>query len=242
LVGLRWNWLIVGEVLGGVRRFKELQQKLEIPPEVLARRLSMLVAHGVLERRRYGSRRDRCEYWPTDWGRDLHPVLVALASWGERHASAPTPPAATLDPESNGLGSRDEDPPRRELSSNGSNGAGAAKGVFPYGIRPGARLDGNGSAGRRALELVGLRWNLLIVDEVLGGVRRFEQLQQELEIPRKTLARRLSMLVAHGVLERRRYDDKRRDRNEYWPTGKGRDLHPVLLALTSWGGRHPPVG
>jgi DNA-binding HxlR family transcriptional regulator len=73
---------------------------------------------------------------------------------------------------------------------------------------------------------------------VLRGVRRVKQLQQDLEIPDKTLARRLSMLVAHGVLERRRYDEARRDRPEYWPTDKGRDLHPALLALASWGERH----
>jgi DNA-binding HxlR family transcriptional regulator len=201
LVGMRWNGLIVAEVLGGTRRFTELQQSLDIPTALLAHRLSMLVAHGVLERRPCG-RADRCEYWPTDKGRDLHPVLLALASWGERHGSAPAPPAVTHNGNGNG--------------------------------------NGNGSATRRALEFAGLPWNLLILAEVHGGVHRFKQLQREGQIPRKTLARRLSMLVSHGVLERRCYDESRRDRHEYWATDKGRGLYPALDALIRWGDRYMP--
>jgi DNA-binding HxlR family transcriptional regulator len=241
LVGMRWNWLIVAEVLGGARRFNQLEQDLEIPCAVLMHRLSVLIAQGVLERRRYGSRRDRYEYWPTDKGHDLYPALLALASWGEHHASALAPPAVTLDPGGNGQGIGRSDPPHQLPSRNGGTRTEASGGVFPYGITPTTGLDGNGSAARRALELAGLPWNLLIVAEVLGGIRRFEQLQQDGKIPRKTLARRLSMLVAHGVLERRQYDESRRDRHEYWPTDKGRGLYPALDALVRWGDRYMPA-
>jgi DNA-binding HxlR family transcriptional regulator len=109
--------------------------------------------------------------------------------------------------------------------------------VFPYGLVPGAALETNGPAIRRALEVLGLRWNLLILKEVFTGAHRFQELQSNLDIPRKMLARRLKMLVAHDVLERHRYEE-RPDRYEYSPTEKGRDLYPALLALIAWGERH----
>jgi DNA-binding HxlR family transcriptional regulator len=85
--------------------------------------------------------------------------------------------------------------------------------------------------------MLGLRWNLLILKEIFTGAHRFAELQLKLEIPRKTLARRLQMLVAHDVLERQRYGE-REDRYEYRPTEKGRDLYPALLGLIGWAERH----
>jgi len=89
VIGLRWNLLILREVFRGVYRFQDLQRNLEISRKTLARRLEMLVAHEILERRRYEPRTDRYEYWPTRKGSDLRPVLMTLASWGERYASPP---------------------------------------------------------------------------------------------------------------------------------------------------------
>lgn len=88
----------------------------------------------------------------------------------------------------------------------------------------------------QALEVVGDPWTLLIVRDALFGVRRFDTFQERLGIPRNTLANRLDLLVSHGVLERRRYQD-RPARHEYVPTTKGRDLQPVLLTLMRWGDR-----
>ncbi|MDY7105293.1 MAG: helix-turn-helix domain-containing protein [Actinomycetota bacterium] len=88
----------------------------------------------------------------------------------------------------------------------------------------------------QALEVVGDPWTLLIVRDALFGVRRFDTFQERLGIPRNTLANRLDLLVRHGVLERRQYQD-RPARHEYVPTAKGRDLQPVLLMLVRWGDR-----
>jgi DNA-binding HxlR family transcriptional regulator len=98
----------------------------------------------------------------------------------------------------------------------------------------------------RALSIVGDRWTLLLLRDTFLGVRRFEDFQRDLGTARHRLADRLRKLVAHGILERVRYQD-RPPRFEYRLTEKGRDLYPVIVSLTRWGdrwmaGRHgPPV-
>ena len=87
------------------------------------------------------------------------------------------------------------------------------------------------------LEVVGDPWTLLIVREAFSGVRRFEDWQTRLGVARNVLAARLKSLVEHGVLERRRYTE-RPPRFEYRLTSKGRDLYPVMMALTAWGDKH----
>jgi DNA-binding HxlR family transcriptional regulator len=92
----------------------------------------------------------------------------------------------------------------------------------------------------RALELVGERWTLLIVRNVQLGVRRFDEIQQQLGIARNVLAARLEALTASGVLERHPYGE-RPVRHEYRLTDKGRDLWPVLVELMQWGDRYAPA-
>ena len=89
----------------------------------------------------------------------------------------------------------------------------------------------------QALAVVGDAWALLIVRDVAGGVHRFDGLQRELGISRRTLAERLSGLVTAGVLEQRPYSSAPR-RHEYHLTEAGRGLLPVLVSLQEWGSRH----
>ena len=97
-----------------------------------------------------------------------------------------------------------------------------------------------------ALEVVGERWSLLIVRDVLLGLRRFEEMQADLGIARNVLQTRLTRLVDEGVLEKRLYQE-RPPRFEYRLTEKGLDLWPAIVALMQWGDRHaaraagPPV-
>jgi DNA-binding HxlR family transcriptional regulator len=97
-----------------------------------------------------------------------------------------------------------------------------------------------------ALEVVGERWSLLIIREVLLGVRRFDQLQSDLGVARNVLQTRLTRLVDQGVLEKRLYQ-QRPKRYEYMLTEKGLDLWPTIVALLQWGDRYaapaagPPV-
>ena len=89
----------------------------------------------------------------------------------------------------------------------------------------------------RSLERVGEWWSILILRDALHGMTRFDQFQQSLGIAPNMLARRLNALVEAGLLERRRYS-ARPPRDEYVPTARGRDFHPVLVALLAWGNKH----
>jgi DNA-binding HxlR family transcriptional regulator len=88
----------------------------------------------------------------------------------------------------------------------------------------------------RTMEVIGDRWTILILRDAFYGVRRFDHLRRGLGVARNILADRLNKLVAHGVLERRLYEEHP-PRYEYRLTSKGRDLLPVLLTLTRWGDR-----
>jgi DNA-binding HxlR family transcriptional regulator len=93
------------------------------------------------------------------------------------------------------------------------------------------------------LEIVGERWTLLVVREAMLGVHRFDDIQRDLGVARNVLQSRLERLVDHGILERRRYQE-RPDRYGYHLTDKGLDLWPAVVALMSWGDKHarPPGG
>lgn len=85
-----------------------------------------------------------------------------------------------------------------------------------------------------ALQLVGDRWALLVVRELLLGNHRFDELARNTGAPRDRLAARLRDLESGGVIERRRYQE-RPTRFEYHLTEAGWDLGPVILALHAWG-------
>jgi DNA-binding HxlR family transcriptional regulator len=89
----------------------------------------------------------------------------------------------------------------------------------------------------RALEVIGERWTLLIVRDAFFGVRRFNDFQAHLDVPKAVLSDRLAGLVAQGILERRP-DPQHAGRHLYELTAAGRDLWPVLYSLLVWGGRH----
>lgn len=83
-VGEWWTLLIVREAFLGRRRFGEFQQRLGIARNILSARLRKLVAAGILERGASEDDGREVEYRLTEKGRDLMPVLLALAQWGER--------------------------------------------------------------------------------------------------------------------------------------------------------------
>jgi DNA-binding HxlR family transcriptional regulator len=89
----------------------------------------------------------------------------------------------------------------------------------------------------KALEVVGERWTLLIVRDVMTGHRRFDELQKSLGVARNVLSARLQRLVEEDILERRPYQESP-ERYEYFLTEKGLDLWPPLIALLGWGDRH----
>lgn len=82
ILGERWTFLIVRELLMGGRRFNELQRGLgDISPALLAARLKSFECEGLVIRRKIRGQRGY-EYYPTPACEELKPVLVALGEWG----------------------------------------------------------------------------------------------------------------------------------------------------------------
>jgi DNA-binding HxlR family transcriptional regulator len=95
-----------------------------------------------------------------------------------------------------------------------------------------AREYGQYCGVTRALELVGERWALLIVRDLLVGPRRYGELAAGLpRIPSNILAARLKELQEAGVIRRA----PRSRVLVYELTPYGRELEPVVLALGAWG-------
>lgn len=87
----------------------------------------------------------------------------------------------------------------------------------------------------RALDVVGERWSLLVVRELLLGGRRFADLRRALPgAASNMLADRLRELDRHGVVHRPHPP-------LYELTAWGRDLEPIVLALGGWALRQVPV-
>lgn len=90
------------------------------------------------------------------------------------------------------------------------------------------------------LDLLGDKWTLLVVRDLLLGRRRYGDFLASPEgIPTNILAERLKRLEQAGLVEKTVYQDNP-IRHEYAPTTMCRDLKPVLFAAAEWGNKHIP--
>lgn len=96
-VGDAWSLLILRSALLGVRSFQGFERRLGAPASTLTRKLRQLCDRGLLEKVRYHDHPPRDEYVPTDKGRDLLPVLLALAVWGNRWLAPKGAPLVIVD-------------------------------------------------------------------------------------------------------------------------------------------------
>ena len=88
------------------------------------------------------------------------------------------------------------------------------------------------------LDLVGDRWTLLIVRDLLRGRARYTDLALSVEgVPLSILAGRLKMLEHEGIVVKRPYS-AHPPRADYLLTQKGHELGVVVGALSSWGERY----
>ena len=82
ILGERWTFLIIRELLMGGRRFTELQRGLgDISPALLTARLKAFERDGLVARRKSSGQRSH-EYYPTSACEALKPVVVAVGEWG----------------------------------------------------------------------------------------------------------------------------------------------------------------
>ena len=89
-----------------------------------------------------------------------------------------------------------------------------------------------------ALEAVGDKWSPLILRDLAGGRRRFNQLQTSLcGISPRTLSQRLERLAELDIITKHCFSEMP-PRVEYELTDKGQDLIPILKAMATWGDKY----
>jgi DNA-binding HxlR family transcriptional regulator len=99
----------------------------------------------------------------------------------------------------------------------------------------------------RALAELGDTWAIMVLRDAFRGSKRFDEFASKLGIATNILSERLRQLTEAGILEKVAYS-AHPPRYEYVLTRKGRDLHPIFIALTRWGdtylatdARRPPL-
>ena len=91
-----------------------------------------------------------------------------------------------------------------------------------------------------ALDLLGDKWTLLIIRDLLLGKKRYQEFLESPErIATNILADRLKKIESAGLVIQKAYQQKP-VRYEYALTKKGEDLKPILQALVRWGKTHYP--
>ncbi|MCB1803649.1 MAG: helix-turn-helix transcriptional regulator, partial [Candidatus Competibacteraceae bacterium] len=88
----------------------------------------------------------------------------------------------------------------------------------------------------KATEIIGEKWTLLIIRELLMGGSRFNELQRGLALISPTiLSRRLDSLSEHGLVLKKKIPGQRGF--EYFPTESCQELLPIIRSLGDWGMR-----
>lgn len=86
VIGEHWTLLIIRDAFFGLTRFDQFHKSLGISRNVLTLRLKKLVDEGVLEK---SDGPGHPEYRLSEKGLALHPILIAMTQWGERHRPHP---------------------------------------------------------------------------------------------------------------------------------------------------------
>ena len=88
------------------------------------------------------------------------------------------------------------------------------------------------------ISLIGNKWKLLIVRDLLGGTKRFGELRKSLTgISQRVLTENLRNLESDGLLDRRVYAEVP-PRVEYSLNKTGLSLRPVIMAMAEWGTKY----
>jgi len=248
LIGDRWTLLVLYAAFMGVKRFDGFVAMTGVARSLLTDRLKRLEAGGILERRLYQDRPPRHEYRLTAMGRDLYDSALMLLGWEMRWRFDPDCPSHQIVHEPCGQ------PLKPILACKACGEAVKVRGVTlspgpGAGLEPApparhsrrASSDAVGGAPlhpmlERGIEVLGDRWTAHLVAAAFYGLRRFKDFQAELKVASNILTDRLERLVARGMLERVRYQE-RPERWEYRLTQEGRDLFPLIAALMAWGDR-----
>jgi len=248
IVSDAWSFLVIREAFFGARRFEQFRTALGLPRGTLADRLKRLTIRGIFRQTQYSTTSSRAEYHLTRCGMELYPSFVALIRFGDRWLSGPEGPPLKLIHATCGNACEPYVACSHCLGEVKANrvryrdgpGAGRTPVEATRRVRRTAESAsfsrGRPSSVSRSLEIIGDRWSFLILREAFFGVRRFDQLQNELKIAPNILTERLGRLVARGIFDRVKYQDLP-ERHEYRLTEMGKDLYGAFITMAAWGDR-----
>jgi DNA-binding HxlR family transcriptional regulator len=237
LLGDEWTLLVVQRALLGATRFAEFKARLPISNSVLTRRLQSLTRDGLLEPRVYQTNPTRSEYLVTPRSRSLWPVLLSIWEW-ERHW---VPDHAERLPDMRHIACGADFAPLVTCRSCGEIAGDkdvvaqwGPSGSWPRSMPAPAtrrRSAGDAAAGLfpQTMTVLGNRWGFALLVAAFVGMGRFTDFQSQLGAPPGSIADRLSIFVANGVLVA--------SDNRYRLSEKGRALFPVLVTALQWAQR-----
>jgi DNA-binding HxlR family transcriptional regulator len=237
LLGDEWTLLVLQQALLGATRFADFRARLPISNSVLTRRLQSLTREGLLDRHVYQTNPTRSEYLVTPRSRSLWPVLLSIWEWerrwvsehaaqlpGMRHQVCGADFAPLLVCRSCGEGARDKD----VVAQWGPSGS-WPRSIPVASTRRRSEDDQRAGLFPQTMSVLGNRWGFALLVASFVGISRFTDYQSQLGAPPGSIADRLSIFTANGVLVS--VD------NRYRLTEKGRAMFAVLVFALQWAQR-----
>lgn len=247
LLGDEWTLLILQQATLGATRYGQFTECLPISHAVLTRRLGAMTANGLLARRTYQARPPRADYVLTPRGRALWPVLVSIWEW-ERHW---VPEHAQRLPAMHHTVCGDDFAPvlqcaacaepvtEKDIGAQWGPSGGWSRSIPALSTRRRSssdRVGGRADLFPETMSILGDRWAFALLVAAFVGTTRFGDFTDQLGAPPGSLADRLQIFTANGVLAAA---DGR-----YRLTEKGRAVFPILITSLQWAQRffHAPEG
>jgi DNA-binding HxlR family transcriptional regulator len=240
VLGDEWTLLIAQQALLGITRYGDFAARLPISNAVLTRRLSAMTEDGLLERTIYRDNPPRYEYVLTPQGRSLWPVLTSIWEWERRWVPHHAERLPTMHHVTCNAGFAPVVTCRecaQVVTEKELTAAWGPSGSWPRSIpiESTRRRSSAGSASGRAglfpetMSILGNRWSFALLVAAFVGTSRFNDFVEQLGAPPSSLADRLPIFTAGGVLEA--------SGGRYLLTEKGRAVFPVLITALQWAQR-----
>lgn len=237
-LGDEWTLLVIQQALLGATRYADFRERLPVSHSVLSSRLQALTRDGLLIKRDYQTNPPRAEYLTTPRSRSLWPVLVSIWHWERQWVPAhrddlPAMHHVVCDmdfaPQTACFACGDTVTEKDVAAQWGPSGSWRRSMPLATTRRRSSTEQRDAGLFPQTMSVLGNRWGFALLVAAFVGMSRFTDFQSQLGAPPGSLADRLSIFTANGVLAAAD--------NRYRLTEKGRGLFPVLISALQWSQR-----